>query len=362
MTTNMADVLSGANVKELMGAIFPNSTFIPMTTLCCDPYKSKVDVVASLYIFTSLLSILGTGSIISCSLWNKIANSSEVHPLFHLALANFLLALTWFVGGIAWVSKSKMNCFYVEVFGEMFLIMSFFLTVNYGINVYIRLRGKTHNLEHLNFSTVSTSNLYKWLFRGLYIASWVIPVITVAPLIYKYKQQREEMKEEPSCSRCLLLFDRPNLRNQEGGVAWAMYDSILMIICLVPSILLLIVLYIMTERIHRKCLRRRGIHTDSQRKSMSNMRKRIILYIMVFIFCWTPALIVAIMEVARKLKTKDSDWELSCRTYIMQSVSAPLQGFLNSIVYGWTRKSFRRATRSRNDAAQRDYGSMLPIT
>jgi len=34
-----------------------------------------------------------------------------------------------------------------------------------------------------------------------------------------------------------------------------------------------------------------GIHTDSQRKSMTNMRKRILLYVLVFMFCWTPGML-----------------------------------------------------------------------
>ena len=37
----------------------------------------------------------------------------------------------------------------------------------------------------------------------------------------------------------------------------------------------------------------------------------------------------------------------------LKAVLTPLQGFLNTLVYGWTRKSFRLASRSRGDINNR---------
>ncbi|XP_070572218.1 transmembrane protein 116-like [Ptychodera flava] len=59
-------------------------------------------------------------------------------------------------------------------------------------------------------------------------------------------------------------------------------------------------------------------------------------------FCWLPALTIAVTRLVR------GDHELPIQEnfplYLIQGVTAPSQGFLNCLVYGWTRKSFRRAS------------------
>lgn len=52
----------------------------------------------------------------------------QVHPLFHLALADLILASLWFSGACFWFHNKHADCFYLDVFGEVggFLVIFFF--------------------------------------------------------------------------------------------------------------------------------------------------------------------------------------------------------------------------------------------
>uniref|UniRef100_A0A3B1JY54 G-protein coupled receptors family 1 profile domain-containing protein n=1 Tax=Astyanax mexicanus TaxID=7994 RepID=A0A3B1JY54_ASTMX len=79
-----------------------------------------------------------------------------------------------------------------------------------------------------------------------------------------------------------------------------------------------------------------GLFTDSQRctgRIWSSARYMIV----VIIFCWTPALVLISFSFA----TPESNRLFPL--FVVQAVTVSLQGFLNSIVYGWRRRNFREA-------------------
>ena len=57
-------------------------------------------------------------------------------------------------------------------------LASFFLTVNYGLNAYIRLREKTQNISNFQFSSVSISNE---TVTCIYYGSVPIPLTKLNP-------------------------------------------------------------------------------------------------------------------------------------------------------------------------------------
>ncbi|KAJ7387067.1 hypothetical protein OS493_004031 [Desmophyllum pertusum] len=75
-----------------------------------DNMKMK-KVIAIIYIVTSTLSILGAGSVIIYAMVKRIVRSPEVHPLFHLALADFILASLWFTGPAVGFMTIMVNAF-----------------------------------------------------------------------------------------------------------------------------------------------------------------------------------------------------------------------------------------------------------
>jgi len=173
-----------------------------------------------------------------------------------------------------------------------------------------------------------------------------------------------------SCSLCLLLFDRPKLKNnQKANPIWSSYGSIALTSSLSFSIVALVLLYFLMIRVYRKAVLYSGVLTDLQRASVDAMRNRIFFYILVFLVCWSPALVVASCDIDPEITpTSMPHW---FTLFVFQGLTAPMQGFLNCIVYGWARKSFRGASERRALLLESDdyvsrprrhfYGSNLQI-
>ncbi|KAL9981970.1 hypothetical protein ACROYT_G010744 [Oculina patagonica] len=304
-------------------------------------------LIAIIYIVTSVLSILGAGSVIIFAIVKRIVRSPEVHPLFHLALADLLLCSLWFSGACLWFHDKHSNCFILHVFGEIAHLASFLLTVNYGLNAFIRLQEKVHIISQLQlqFSSVSSSRFYIWLSRIFYAMCWLIPVAIMAPLLF----HSEDIASSEDCTRCLLLFDRPKAQSgqMKSDSVWGYYGSIALISTLSFSIVALVLVYFLMLRVYRKAVIYSGVLTDLQRASIDAIRNKIFLYILVFLICWSPALVVALCDYDPKISlTNMRHW---FALFVVQGLTAPMQGFLNCIVYGWSRKSFRDASEQRRN-------------
>ncbi|KAK2574634.1 hypothetical protein P5673_000829 [Acropora cervicornis] len=121
---------------------------------------------------------------------------------------------------------------------------------------------------------------------------------------------------------CLLLFDRPKVR--KDGAIWLSYGSIALTTAISISMVTLVVVYFMVLKVFRKA----------------------VVY---------SALVVASYDIAPKFNLRVKS---SFSLFVIQGLTAPMQGFLNCIVYGWTRKSFREASETRApllDSADRSF-------
>lgn len=319
-----------------------------MSLICPIQSKEKKKDIAIIYLVTSGLSILGASSVIIFSVLKRIVRSPEVHPLFHLALADLILASLWFAGACRWFQKyDSFACFYLDVVAEMAHLASFFLTVNYGLNAYIRLRGKTKSIANFQLPSVSSTTSYVWSTRILYALCWLVPVAIMLPLLLHVYD--EENSPPDNCTRCLLLFDRPKPKDGETSShsIWKVYGSIALVATLAFSIVALMVVYFLTVRTYRKAVLHSGVLTDLQRVSIDAIRNKVFLYILVFLLCWSPALVVASCDIAPSITiTNLHHWFL---VFLFQGFTAPMQGFFNCIVYGWARKNFREAPEQRKN-------------
>lgn len=327
-------------------AALTQATLIP--PLCQKPSNDSqkmLEALAVIYMFSSLLSIMGSMSIIVYTFVKKVVCNPEVHPLFHLSLADFLLACGWFsTTTLWWVYRHEdaediKSCFYLEIATEVFHIVSFFLTVNYATQVYLRIKQRTRE------STGQHASFYRKVFVGLYAASWILPVLLMLPMIIFYSQ-----KDFLDCSKCLLLFDRPKARiyNKQGveitnqdSFGMRNYGSIMLVLTLGMSIVILLVLYFVSVKEYTKFIKRSGLLSIQQRELIESNKRRVMLFICVFFICWLPAFIVAFVD----LGTEDKDYNFKSMffVFLIEGILTPMQGFFNSLVYGWTRKSFRSA-------------------
>lgn len=314
--------------------------------LCEKPSNASPDMLKALaviYMISSFLSIIGSLSIIIYTCKRRIVCNSEIHPLFHLSLADFFLACGWFVTTSLWwihrndSAKDAEACFYLEIVTEIFHIASFFLTVNYATHVFVRIKQRTRDAGSHGF-------FYRKLFLGLYALSWIAPVLLMLPMVIYYTHH-----DFLDCSRCLLLFDRPKARMYDkrgievtdtNNYAWRNYGSIVLVITLGVSIVLLLVLYFMAMKKFTNLIKRSGLLSIQQRELIESNKKRVMLYILVFFICWLPAFVVAFVD----LFTEGQGYSFKKMfvVFLIEGIFTPMQGFFNSLVYGWTRNSFRR--------------------
>lgn len=342
------------------GGSLTNSTMplvISSITYAClfteDNHQKKKTIIAIIYVLTSSLSILGSSSVLIYAIFKKTVRSPEVCPLFHLALADFMLAFLWLAGALSWFHWEHSNCFYLDAVGEIAHIASFFLTTNYALNAFLRLCEKTHNINNLEFSSVHvTTRSYLWISRIGYAVCWLIPVGIMLPLLIYSIRRHTFDKLQNSCTFCLLLFDRPKVKSADP-LWWSPYGSIALTCSLSISMVTLVLVYVMILRVFRKAVVYSGVLTDLQRANIDAIRNRIFLYILVFLVCWGPALVVASCDIDPHI-IKLSAMRHWFILFVFQGLTAPMQGFLNCIVYGWTRKSFRDATETRSPLLESD--------
>ncbi|XP_035690445.1 transmembrane protein 116-like isoform X1 [Branchiostoma floridae] len=320
----------------------------PNSCTADDEDKKNMEALSYIHMVMSTISIFGTLSIILYSIVKKIFRSAEVRPLFHLAVADLLLAVCWLVGSLLWRSRLDLNndadsdkCFYLQLVTEAVHLVTFFLTMNYALNVYIRLKDRENKAN--NLSLLMSSRWMVWTMRLVYVLSWFVPVLVMVPAALHKKQV---LREVDTCTRCLMPFGRSSTGNVQH-LDWNSYISLLLVGCLVLSISAMVILYVLSYRVYGRVLKS-NIWTNSQRDALALLKTRVTLYILVFLFCWSPALTVAITDLSQQ---KFPEFSRYVVLYVLQGVTAPAQGFLNSMVYGWTRSGFREAVRDNMAAA-----------
>ncbi|XP_065054949.1 transmembrane protein 116-like isoform X2 [Rhopilema esculentum] len=317
----------------------------------------NIKILGILSIISSSLSIIGAGSVIIFVVYNRICRSPDVNSLFHLSIADLLLALFWITGPIIHFKHENQGfppleigyfCATWQALCEMVHLMTFFLTVNYALNVFLRMKEKKDrivlfdSMGELQTSGQNGCNTER-IKSIAYLVWWLLPMVLIAPLIFEITQQ------QASCQRCIILLDAPRTTTADDKLG--KYNGyVLMIATLTFAVFSIIVLYVSTLRMYRKTLL--CFHTNRQRVVIKAMTHRATAYVLVFIYCWTPALILASLRLLKRDERMVIEY---FSLYVIQTLSAPLQGFLNSLVYGWSRKTFR-------DAVTRESRNWLSIT
>ena len=280
------------------------------------------------------LSLVGSASILVFIIWKKLQNFQQNLPLFHLSLADFILSLLWIISNVKYFVGSEhqeFSCFILLLLTEMIHLVTFFLTINYSVNVYFRMKDRTIQVHMItDGDELPPSNVRKWFKRSLYIVSWTLPMLMMIPIIVNIKPDHAN-----ACQRCVILIDVP--------VHKAVYGDIILALSLTISILAIILLYCLTLRLYWKAVP--GFHTQHERRQLANMQARVTLYVSVFIICWSPGMMISYdlwFNHSHYLSRQFlASFQKFFPIFVLQATCAPLQGLLNSIVYGWTRKTFR---------------------
>jgi len=303
----------------------------------------NINVIAISGLVSASLSLIGSASIVGFIIWNKLVKYEPIQPLFHLSMSDFILSVLWITSTVQYLFSATpemeyplytaVSCFVWQLLTEVAHLVTFFLTINYAVHVYLKMRYRT--IQVFMGITEENTDIWKWCKKLLYILSWCLPIILMMPIIANIR-----LENISACQKCVILIDVPTLFCSK--VSWD-YGYIILALSLTCSIAMIIVLYFCSLRLYWKAVP--GFCTDHQRKQLTNMRARVTLYMLVFLICWAPALMISYHKWINHPHPWHSKAYLDVNRffvlYIFQAICAPLQGLLNSIVYGWSKKTFR---------------------
>ncbi|TMS01144.1 Transmembrane protein 116 [Larimichthys crocea] len=252
-----------------------------------------------------VLSVLGSGSIIVCVMSQRLSRTPELQPLLLLSVSDLLLSLCWLIGAALFSQRcSSLNthCYHLHTIEQMLYMASFFYTLNYVRRLYSGIRRTLCSCSHGH--SVQFSNRLDSADRISAALSCLFPVLLMTPVFI-----------QGHISQCQANFSEP----------------------------------------YRRVVTSHGYLGNQQRVSLRVMDRRMLLYPLIFVVCWGPAVALAFL---RLVKPSAGQGEAGGVLYISQAFTSASQGFLNCLVYGWTRERVRRAGLR---ALSRDVDTQTPL-
>ncbi|XP_044062776.1 transmembrane protein 116 isoform X3 [Siniperca chuatsi] len=338
---------------------FTNST--EENTTAAQDWTEVYEAIGWIQLVMAALSILGSGSIIVCVMLQRLSRTPELQPLFLLSVSDLLLALCWLIGAALFsqhCSSLNTHCYHLHTVEQILYMASFFYTLNYVWNLYTGIREKFYSCMNgypVQFSNrVSTAGKITALLSGLF------PVLLMTPVFIQGNiSQCQANFSEPY--RCLLMHTGAlylTSEHQQPIRACSLLHTYCITIFLATfflTLLSIVALVVKARRIYRRVVTSNGFLGNQQRASFSVMDRRMLLYPLIFVLCWGPAVGLALLQ---EVKPSAGQGKVGVALYISQAFTSASQGFLNCLVYGWTRARLRRAGRR---VLSRDVDTQTPL-
>ncbi|KAK6483422.1 transmembrane protein 116-like [Huso huso] len=301
------------------------------------------DAVRWIQFIMAILSILGSGSIITYAAFQNLIKTPEIRPLFYLSFTDLLLGVSWLVGAVLYrepLGSQNIACYNLQSTGQIFYISSFFYTINYTWVLYTDLKEK-YNRTVNGFSQVGSNHAYR-VSRIVTILSGVIPVLLMAPVFWGGNVAKcYQNFSQPY--KCLLMHTgtlEPDTGYSEGDtkVCHAMHYYgigvfLLTFFCTFTGI---VVLLVKARSLYKRFVNSRGFLGDQQWGNIRVIERRVILYPTAFFCCWGPAIVLATVKLFNPTG-QEKFYVVLC---ILQAFTSASQGTLNCFVYGFTQHMF----------------------
>ncbi|XP_065524289.1 uncharacterized protein LOC136008640 isoform X4 [Lathamus discolor] len=321
----------------------------------------QVFLLTCIYLPASLLSLLGSGSVLAVTSWRRRCCHIQLRPLCLLALADLLAAAS--VLGTATIQvlpapvfiPAYAACPYGWMLATTFYAISFLMVVVYAFESYRMVHG--WRARHMAALQEGSGCLEHLLQELPYVLAWLVPALTllgqliargtsltdIAPgHLEPIMPQRGNGSHETYslyCSSCLLLIHRAQdicyeyvSRKDvglEGKIIFFLYLLLVLSCCT-----------LLYHRVQRRCQRDAAeplltLERDGFAGRSPRSGSRVSHYFqLVFLLCWAPAFLLTLLSFTSIKPT--SVFAL----YIATALSTSLQGFLHSLVYGWLRHNF----------------------
>ncbi|XP_029472722.1 transmembrane protein 116-like isoform X2 [Rhinatrema bivittatum] len=308
-------------------------------------------------------SLIGSGSVIIASVARKRCFADQVRALFLLSLADFLAAAVLVSTGIIQLLPAPLFilvyeiCPYGLLLAMMFYAVSFLMAIVYAYETHQMMKGwRCSCASGLQAGNITKQRAKLYLAYGL---AWLVPLLLflvqlitrgwsmkdVVPLHMGTPQPQKRNQSEGRyslfCSRCIVLVHKSEdfcyeYMDNEHVV---LYEKIAFFMYLLLVFTCCTFLYC---RVKRWCQRHEATprlsreNGDFASGNIRSARKTARLIQLVFLVCWTPAFLLSVLSFTSV--SASSVYGL----FIIQASTISLQGFLNSLAYGWLRQNFRQ--------------------
>ncbi|XP_075901915.1 transmembrane protein 116-like [Nelusetta ayraudi] len=303
-------------------------------------WKEVYEAVRWIQLVMALLSVLGSSSVIIAVAIRRLGRTLELQPLLLLSLSDLLLALCWLVGATLFSQRcSNVNtlCYQLHTVEQILYMASFLFTLLYVWNLYVGIREKFYGCSGGCAPRVS-----EWVKAAGQIAalfSGLLPVLMMLPVFIQGNLSDCQANfSEPY--RCLLmhtgaLYLTPQDQPRVPACRWLhTYGLAVFLAMFLLTLLGIIVLMVSARRIYRRTVTSCGYLGSQQRATFRLMDRRMLLYPLVFFCCWGPAVALALVQVVEPSVAQGA---AGVALYVSQAFTSASQGFLNCLVYGWTR-------------------------
>ncbi|XP_056392531.1 transmembrane protein 116 [Hyla sarda] len=279
-------------------------------------------------VVTSMLSIVGSGSIIGYAVFQNAVRSPEVRPLFYLSVSNLLLAFCWLLGAVLYrphAPKPNLPCFNLQALGQMFYLSTFLYTINYVWQTFNNFKRR------IGHDLIQISDKEYWMGKITTVLCSVVPVLFICPVLYYGNTKKCFGNNSYSCL-VLNIGSHITLDRNSSDSCAALHTystTVFMVSFCLSTIGILVILGYSCQlfRMNQKDSRSLQEHWAV----ITVTRHSFLLFPAIFFFCCLPGVTLTLVS----LKRINVGYQALC--YI-QAFTAVSQGFLNSLAYGWTQQ------------------------
>ncbi|KAE8296388.1 hypothetical protein D5F01_LYC05142 [Larimichthys crocea] len=303
-------------------------------------WEHLIDVLSWVYIGSLIPSVIGSISVLVVSIvrWRHL--KEQVHVLVQLALADLLAALILMATSAmnkVHTSTSVRNaiCPYSLPLSLTFYCISFLLVVVYAWQSRNAVKGwRARPAEDEGGQSLVTLPVYAIV--------WLIPISIY--LAYVHKLSQFPTSDRSSIKNCsCILFLQQFSNDSCSGKIHDIFIQVFLVSVVIPVILTCSVIYHKVGKWYKRQQEQEGLFpVEGDGRSRRRLKRMISTarnMVMVIFFCWIPAVVL----IPILLSTHDVKQNILFVLLVIQAVTMSLQGFLNSMVYAWSRPNFTEA-------------------
>ncbi|XP_048862205.1 uncharacterized protein si:dkey-30c15.2 [Brienomyrus brachyistius] len=321
--------------------------------------NDQIETLSIVYLSSLSLSLLGSSSVLVAAVIKRRHLNKQAWPLLQLALADFLATVLLFLINVMNVVPSAEwpdnipVCERLLPLSLAFYCVSFLLVVVYAYESQQAAGGWRERPSATQEQSQRGAGVASPIS---YAIAWMVPVIIyffyiatevlVSARIVKWPKDpvsNEGMSEKYTmfCSSCVLFL---HIRNDTCTHPDVAHDIFVKCFFLISALSVLVCCAVIYHKVSCWLRRYEGqamfpVEGDGfSRRQLRGSCMTANSMVLVIMFCWIPAIVLIVLSFIQSIPQ-----EKLFPLYVTQALTISLQGFLDSIVYGWRRQNFREA-------------------